>query len=335
MASAELRSTAKWVITALAAVATVVFGAGPVVSRPSLDFHDDALQLVIAGVLGVAGLIGIGMLIFGVSKVLLPVEVSLDNLPADLVEKIDSAPESVLPADAHSLREFRDQLAAYRVAAVELPDKAEDADQRAADAYDKDPAVHAAATQEARELRNAYDDVAANLALYESVRTDVIDRGAYTKLSQVFSGKQGVWIAGALMAGIGGLGFQLALTSSPSGSEPAAKAAAVNQVAMLSGSGARATQFWTTYGLKACETTGGQVPVLVTGGEGTADSPYVVQTLPSKVQAVPSNVPTVPSNVPTVPSEPACPALTFNADPEVFALVVPKRQEITITVKKK
>ncbi|TCC36332.1 hypothetical protein [Kribbella speibonae] len=311
-ASAELRSTAKWVITALAAVATVVFGAGPVISRPNLDFHDDAVQLVISAALGVAGLVGIGMLIFGVSKVLLPVEMSLDDLPAELVAKINAAPATVLPADAHDLREFRDQLASYRVASVELPDKAEDADQQAAEAGRR--SEKADAMRAARAYRAAYDDAVANLAVYESVRTDLLDRGAYTKLSQVFSSKQTSLIVGALLAGIGGLGFQLALTSAPDSDKSAAPAAAVNQVAILTRSGDQAKEVWASYRLEGCETSPGQVPVLVTGGAGTADSPYVVQTVPSKA---------------------GCPAISFTAYPEVFGLVVPKPQTVAITIAKK
>ncbi|MGW7685327.1 hypothetical protein ACWGID_31595 [Kribbella sp. NPDC054772] len=313
-ASAELRSTAKWLITALAAVAAVVFGAGPIITRPSLDFHDDAFQLILAGLLGAAGLIGIGLLVFSVSKVLLPVEMSLDDLPQTLIDRIEAHPDSVLPADASTLQQYRDQLAAFRRAEVELPDEVDECERAAVAAQQtNDVVAYQAAVAGEQAYREAIEDNAANLVLYESIRTDLIDRGAYTKLSEVFSGQHIVLWVGAFLAGIGGLGFQLALTSAPAGGGSSDQASAAGQVAMLSGSGGRAAAFWATYGLKACETAKGQVPVVISAGEGTAESPYVVRTVPGK----------------------SCRALQFAANPEVFTVVVPTPDKVTITLEKK
>jgi hypothetical protein len=319
-ASAELRSTAKWVITALAAVATVVFGAGPIITRPSLDFEDDRLQLVLAGLLGVAGLIGIGMLVFGVSKVFLPVEMSLDDLPPELLAKIESHPETLLPAGAPGLAQFRDQLAALRTAVVEIPEKVEELEARAGEAQrENDSAAYREAIAEVDAYRAALDDTMGNLATYESIRADLIDRGAFTRLSGVFSEQRGKLWTGALLAGIGGLGFQLALTSTPAGTDSASGTSSARGIAVLSKAGDGATQFWDTYGLKACETAAGQVPVLITGGAGTADSPYLVRTIPEKL----------------TPASGDCPSIEFSAHPEVFAIALPKPQEITIKLAEK
>lgn len=314
-ATTELRSTAKWVITALAAVATVVFGAGPVITRPSLDFEGDIAQLSLAFGLGVAGLIGIGLLILSVSKVLLPIEMSLDDLPDELLDTIQAAPTSTLPGGVSSLAEFRDTLASLRTAVVEIPDKMADYQQVARDAQRRgDPVAHGEAEAALAAYEAAYNDAKANLVTYEAVRVDLVDRGAFTRLSRVFSDQSTRLWVGALLAGIGGLGFQLALTSAPANGDSDSGASSAGVIAMLSPED-RATDFWETYGLAGCETSNGQVPVLVTGGEGTEDSPYTVRTIPDR---------TGPNST--------CPAVTFSASPVLFSVVVPEPDTVTINV---
>lgn len=311
-ASKELRSTAKWVITALAAVATVVFGAGPVITKPDLDFQDDFGQLSLAFGLGLAGLIGIGLLIFSVSKVLLPIEMSLDELPQELLDRIRDVPASVLPGGVSTLVEFRDTLAALRTAVVEIPGKIDDYRHAAHDAQrggDSDAYGQAAAAIVAYEA--AYDDAKANLTTYEAVREDLVDRGAFTKLSRVFSDQSSRLWAGALLAGIGGLGFQLALSSAPDSGDSKSPS---GTIAMLSPTD-RATDFWRMYGITGCESVAGQAPVLVTGGEGTEDSPYTVQTIPNR---------TGPDST--------CPAVSFTALPDLFSVVIPEPDKVTIKV---
>ncbi len=315
LASKELRSTAKWVITALAAVAAVVFGAGPVITKPDLDFHDDRAQLLLAGVLGVAGLVGIAMLIMAVSKVLLPIEMGLEDLPEQLRAKIASEPDTVLPGGVPTLQAFRDRLAALRTAVVQIPDAIRDQEQLASDAQASgDSRAYAAAQDGIAAYQVALADNQASLATYESVRADLIDRGAYTRLSQVFSSQSKLLWTGALLGGIGGLGFQLALTSAPDGDDAAA-APDYSGVAMLSSSGARAAEFWDDFGLSGCETSEGQAPVFVSGGAGTADDPYVVHTVPDLVGA-----------------DATCPAIEFVAHPDVFHVVVPEPQKVEIEV---
>ena len=314
-ASTELRSTAKWVITALAAVAAVVFGAGPIITKPSLDFEDDLGQLLIAGAFGVAGLIGIGILIFGITKVLLPVEMSLDDLPPELLAKIQDTPDSLLPGGVPTLAAFRDRVAAMRTAVVEIPEKIEDQEFLAEEAQAAgDGAAYAAAQAAIKAYQAALVDNQASLTTYEAVRSDLIDRGAYTQLSGVFSGQRKALWAGALLGGIGGLGFQLALTSAPDGDDSASdEATSAGSIAMLSMIGDTAAEFWGTVGLAACETSSGQVPVLVTGGEGTMEAPYSVQTIPDAIG----------------PDSP-CPAVTFTANTEAFTVVVPEAKTFTL-----
>ncbi len=316
-ASAELRTTARWLITALAAVAVVIFGAGPVIARPSLNFENDWLQLVIAGLIGSAGLIGIGMLIFGVSRVFLPVEMSLDDLPRELLRRIDSPlASSLLPAGVVTLEAFRDRLAALRTSVVEIPDKIEEQEQRADQATKaNDPQAYRQATEAANAYRTALDDTRANAATYEAVRSDLIDRGAYTKLSRIFADQRTSLWTGALLAGVGGLGFQLALTSAAAGDGSSDTPPPI-EIAVLSVASDRSTEFWSTYGLQACETVPGQIPVLVTGGDGTAASPYNLETIPQGVGDGATK----------------CPSLAFTADPAVFNVVMPKTQEITIKI---
>lgn len=314
-ASAELRSTAKWMIAALAAVGAVVFGAGPIIARPTLSFNDDIGQLLLAAFLGSLGLIGIGILIFAVSKVLLPVEMSLDDLPEDLKNQISTRPESLLPADASTLAGFRQQLAALRTSAVEIPDKADDFERIAAAEQKKGNAdAFWRANEAASAYRSAEEDTKANLAIYEDVRNDLINRGAYSQLSTVFSTQtKRLWV-GAVMAGLGGLGFQLALTSVPAGEDAGAETTSyVNSIGILSPTGDGPSEFWNQYGLEACETSEGQVPVLITGGAGTPESPYFVQTIPESIPEDPSG----------------CPPITFVAHPDLFSLVTPTPEEIT------
>lgn len=309
-ASAEVRSTAKWVVTALAGVAAVVFGAGPLITAPSLDVEDDRCQLLLAFGLGVMGLLGIGALIVAVSKVMLPVESSLDDLPQSLLDQIDALPQSFLPGTEPDLASFRRTLAALRTSVVEIPGKIADLEGQAQAAQKAgDSAAYHARVADAEAFTRALKDNTASLTTYESVRTDLIDRGAYTKLSGVFSEQKCLLWLGAFMAGVGGLGFQLALSTS---GEP--EPAADGTIAIISPSVAAQT-FWESYGLADCETSTGQAPVLITAGDGSSGSPYQVQTLPT-----------------TIGPDSECPAMTFTAHADAFTVVVPTLDKVTIDI---
>jgi len=307
-ATAEVRTTAKWIITVLAAVAAVVFGAGPIVSRPSLDAQDDWGQLLLAGLAGAAGLIGIGILIWAASRVLVPVEMTLATLPAELVAKIGKDSLAYVPSGATSVKEFRRNLRAYRVAVTDLERKVAGAraDLEAAREIG-DEAAAARAMDLIGSFENARPGIVQRRDMYETTRTTLLERGAYGAVRGIFEDSKPLIITGAVLAGLGGMGFQLLLASSDEENDSAAPPAPV--LATLTSIDTPAgTAFWDAVDLASCEQRGA-VPVLLRGGTGTQDDPYSVETLPL----------------------PGCDPRSFDVLSDVAAVEKPAVQKVTIT----
>jgi hypothetical protein len=77
VAAAGTRTTAKWMIASLAAAAALIFGAGPIVSRPALSWTDNRIQLIVALIAGIVGLITLILLIGLIGQILTPIRVTL------------------------------------------------------------------------------------------------------------------------------------------------------------------------------------------------------------------------------------------------------------------
>jgi hypothetical protein len=307
-ATTEVRTTAKWIITVLAAVAGVVFGAGPVVSRPSMDAEDHWVQLMLAGAAGAAGLIGIGILIWAASRVLVPVEMTLATLPSELVAKIATDSSAYLPSGATSVEEFRKNLRAYRVAVNDLDAKLADtrADLSAAQKSD-DGAAATQAMDRIALLEKARPGIVERRDLYDTTRMTLLERGSYGAVRGIFDASKGVIISGAVLTGLGGMAFQLLLASSEKEKDSAAPSAPVLATLTRLDTPAGAA-FWDALDLSSCE-QGSVVPVLLRGGKGTQGEPYSVETLPL----------------------PGCTPRSFDFLSDVAVLEKPAVQKLTIT----
>lgn len=322
--SAQVQSTAKWTVGALAAVAAVVFGAGPIVARPTLDPRDDLVQLLLAGILGIAGLAGVAALIAAAAAVLMPHAVTLDDLPASLAARVDASPHEHFPArlGVKSVAEFRRALLAVSLAAataetdtaaltrqVEAAKARGDAAQTAL--LEARLAVYEANLPKLRQRR----------AQAEECRDVLLERGAYVLVSEAWARHRNPIVAGTALAIVGGIGFQLALASPGADDDAAAGSGTafspvVTTMQKVPGLGGDA--LWTALSLDACESNTDEVTVLLTGGAGTLDDPYKVQTLP--IGTCESTSFTVVSEVAIVDvTEPPQVTITYGPAPSVLS----------------
>ena len=288
-ASAEVRSTAKWIATAVAGVGAVIFGAGPILARTELDASSWPFLRVVACVAAaVVGVLGLVLLINALLRAQMPVELNLATLPDTFKQQVAADPSAYLPGNCLTVDEFRTRLRGYQTAAVRLPEQVEAANR------DDDKAS----------LQRALAAVDKNLALYRRRRSELLAQGVFAAASErvVGQGTQMGW--GAVIAVAGSVVYLL-LVSGKSPDEAEADAAAAPDVAVLhpydDNEASRA--LWAEVGLDACvvppptTTTPTTAPTTATtpptttvapiadvtvlrhDGQGTPDDPYVVETL--------------------------------------------------------
>ncbi|GAB4085064.1 hypothetical protein GCM10028784_16940 [Myceligenerans cantabricum] len=282
-AGEAIQTTAKWVITALAAVGAVMFAKG-FVTTPPLSVQHDLPQLFIAWLLGVAGVVGVGLLIWSTSRTLFPHVLTLGSLPAEFRHLVDQDPADHLPSDASSVEEFEQGLRRYRRAALLSPDRVRQAEQDAAAAR---KGRDSARTQEAENwlttVRAQAATITANRDLYLAKREELLERAQFWQASHGYSKRSLLVILGAILAAGGGIGYQLALSTPAQDDDPSADPAAVTprtaQLVQLETEASLA--LWEAAGLAECEIAGTDSPtviVTVLAGDGSQDSPYSVST---------------------------------------------------------
>lgn len=257
-ATGELKAAVKWLIAAIAAVATVMFGAGPFLASTKVDLTSDPVRiaLFVAGIL--VALLGILMVIAGLLSVLLPTALDLDDLPDEFLAKVDAHPGDFLPSQVDSVAELRDKAAAFAAARPELLRQAERA---------TDPKVKALLLAAAARAAN-------DSAVLRQARSDLVLQGEYLgTLGKVKRHLRLVGV-GAVVAALGVSGYLIAAAVPP-------ETSASPVIAVLTRvEGAAGDQLWAALKLERCEVgEPAHVPVLVLGGEGTSSSPYEVRTL--------------------------------------------------------
>ena len=125
-ASAEVRSTAKWIATVVAGVGAVIFGAGPILARTELDASSWPFLRVVACVAAaVVGVLGLVLLINALLRAQMPVELNLATLPDTFKQQVAADPSAYLPGNCLTVDEFRTRLRVYQTAAVRLPEQVE------------------------------------------------------------------------------------------------------------------------------------------------------------------------------------------------------------------
>ena len=281
-ATKQARDAAVWVIGALAAVAVVVFGAGPLIQKTDLSWSDNATQLVVIWISGVIGLLAVIYLIGLVSRVLQPQPSTLTDLPPSFVAKIDaeqSRSRGSLPASCASFEEFVQRLPDRRREPAGLRAEVARAESNLASAAG--PGNVQAAEDVLSTVRQMLATSTENAARYEVVAKELRDRAAYDQVSTLTRSLSTKVLSAAVIAAVAGITFQLALShpAEASGSD-APSASPADGVAYLirPADDAPGAALWTQLSLDLCA-VGDKVPAVVNSGPTTGDGPWTVTVL--------------------------------------------------------
>ena len=320
-ATDEVRAVAKWAIGGLAAVATVIFGAGPIVTRPSSRGAKDASQLVIAGIAGIVGLGAIICLIMLVAGMLVPQRISLHALPRRLTTEIDQRQELV--ADDRRPSDDVRRVPREPVRLHECPGRGK-APPGTGQAPDRQAATgtHLAELVELREAagcpggRSAV--VEADAAIYRSAANRILEIARFEGAPSRFARARSPMYALTGAAAVGALVFQLALSDAPDeedAAETSESAAGDTGYLLEAAADTPGALLWAQLGLDACASGPAgqrQVPVIVGSGAGITDDPYEVTTLRVGDSAS------------------TCEIQRFRVLPDVLTLQLPEAESITI-----
>lgn len=294
-ATSQARDTAKWTATALASVGGVIFGAGPIIADVEQDVSDwSVLRIFLVLASAMVGVYGLLKLVGALVRVQLPIEISLARLPPSLERRIEDDPENFLPAGCTSVAQFRRRLRSYRRASVQLSNDALTAE-----------------GAEKAEIEAAAAAMKHNADTYERVRRELLAETAYLETVKAVDGLSRPAAKGALLAVFGAVSYLL-LVSGPADEDGSAKAGDANtpSIALLRTTDP-AGEFWTLLELQACEIEDGEVPVLLSGGDGTSDNPWQLQS---------------------IGSPDGCPSIVFSATTDVAQIVQLKPREVKVTV---
>jgi hypothetical protein len=315
-AAEGVRTTVKWMVTAFAAIGAVMFAKG-FVTTPRLSWETHTGRLLLAWALGIVGLLGIGWLIAQTVSMLRPTLYELTNLPEDFLAVVNTEPRKYLPSGCTSFDDYLSRFDHLRRSADSWRDTVAQY-QRALDgrkaATPKEGDAIDTAQRDLEAATDAYSKTLRGLAVYKSVRQQLIDRAEYRRQSSALDLGTATMIAAALLAAAGGIGYQLLLA--PDESSAAKDAPAVVPATPVIGELIRTksragTQLWRQLRLAHCQAdkASARIPVVVATGKGTLDDPYLVSTLPTRT----------------------CRAQTFSVINEVAAVSVPVKSTITVT----
>lgn len=296
-ATKEVRKTASWLATGAGAAAAVIFGGGPLLARVDLDpatWSIERIALTIGS--AVVGMVGVLLVIAGLVRVQLPIELTLSTLPDGFKNLVKASPQDYLPAESPSLESFKRRLKSFRRAAAVLPGDI---------AKETDPA------QKAR-LEQTYEVVKKNADLYTARRNELLAQGGYYSSTRLFRTNASWLCGGAVLAVIGATGYLLAISGKPSDSDPPTSGAEIASLVALPGGASDALIQAVGIARCAAEDDPTRIPVLLHGGTGTSADPWQLESLGTPM---------------------GCPAVTFTAISEVVQVVkrVPTEHTITYT----
>ncbi|TDC52391.1 hypothetical protein E1212_08705 [Jiangella ureilytica] len=310
-AAADLRATVKWMVAAFAAVGAAMFAKG-FVTTPTLSWADDTWQLVFAWLVGAAGVVGVGLLIYQAVQLLRPTAFELGNLPEKYVAEIDANPRFYLPSDADTLEGYLAKLRALRVQATRSAGDVA-VGERALAAAEKatppDPAAVAAAERELDRATVRRESVQKALGVYSTVRESLLDRAGYWAPDRGLNRGGTVMLVAGILAAGGGIGYQLLLAApDPDDGDGGGSASPPAIGELVRSDGAAGQELWRQLDLEACQAdpASARIAVVVASGAGTEADPYVVSTLPTAT----------------------CRAATFTVVDAVARVSVPEQQTI-------
>jgi hypothetical protein len=317
-ATKETRETAKWLITTLTAATVTIFGAGPLLVRPTLDWVDDdqRTQLIVALISGALGIVANVALIVLIARVLQPARLTLPTLDRTFVRAINAERSRYLPAGARrGVADLLPRHQNYRLAVPQLKTQLTTVTREIADAQ---PTADKELLARQRFIQDQLATAEANLATYDDAITRVLDEAEFHHVHGLLGGPKQRWLIGALgtAAALGILTFSIALSTPPEDEDEAAEAAgdvvAAGSIAYLPAPvGGAQESLWRQLELAAAAAEDGTVPVLVNSGAGTADDPYVVTTICF--------------------DRGDCRATTFNVQADVLPVIAYEPDEVTVT----
>lgn len=128
-ASSGVNDAAKWLAAAIGSISGVVLGAGPII-RSDVDVTEwSPVRWVGVLVLAAIAAGAAGAVVWRLLQTLVPVAVTLDQLPSDLKSKIErNELGEYLPGDARTLADFKLRLQGYSRAAAQLRTKLQSLD---------------------------------------------------------------------------------------------------------------------------------------------------------------------------------------------------------------
>lgn len=315
-AEKETREAAKWFILALGGVAAAIFGGAPIVVRNTYVLATDWPAVLIEAVSALAALIAVTVMIREISKIMVPVKITLDyidNRPK-LQEKFDSSPSLWFPTSISTFQELCADMYALREGAALLSAELASNTARIAQLNCTNPTVEEAS--KLTSLESAASTQATYLTSFE--RSYIIDRSYAARIVAEVSllNLQSRFLENtklkyaALVTVSATVIFVLALSvkPAPDSNDPprVGSLARVTSPAAIS--------LWRQLNLAPCESNGA-VPVVIIEVDATASS---VQTVPWNPDCAPKQftvtealgIITVqePLNIVTVTSEPPQPS---------------------------
>ena len=315
-----VRATATWAIKTIGAIAAVVFGAGPLITRGELSgayLPQRIILIVVFAAVGASGLIAV--IVFA-AQVLVPRRVSLRSLPLSLLGDIAEDPSSYLPHTARDMDSFRKQRKAWLRAAAEndadikrLGYESEEIEREIVDCKERIAATAEADHEDRTKLRaelakregqlhdnhrelNTYRSapyIRANADVYERTKEVLLAQAEYETTRSVFA--ENTWklpvgktripraAVAALVGLIGAVGYVAVWSYKPTEPKAASAPGPSGRLAKLGKVATPTGQaLWDAAGLSECVDSGvTTIDVLVRSGSGVVASPYVVEPLPT------------------------------------------------------
>jgi hypothetical protein len=270
VAAADTRVAAKWMIGSLASAAALVFGAGAIVSRPSLSWAQERCQLLTALAAGSIGLVSVILLIGLTATVLTPVKISLESVPKEMLRDLNAAAATRLPSGSGSYAEFLVKYRTYTTIATQLASQLARLD-----------GAGSHSTKQRAQLAKLHEAAQRNVEVYTRAAESYLNQAEFYSVSSIFRRRRWLTLTLAIGAALGALGFQLALATGPAKSPKAPELAYL--IAPRSPS-----ELWDGLDLEAC-VVDKKVPVLVSGGNGSTENPYSVTVLKTNDRCTPKS----------------------------------------------
>lgn len=313
-AAEAVRTTVKWLIAAFAVVGALMFAKG-FVTTPRLSWNENGPQLVWAGILGIVGLVGIGVVLYVAVSMLRPAVYDINDLPPEFIALVDNPANRYLPTRIENFEEFKDAFRITRHSVISATENRDTARKLLKSAEESNPPDPGAVNKAKEKLEREQEVLAKVLRSFDSlkrVRVNLLNKAEYWKESTAFDRRRGTLILAAIGAALGGIGYQLALATpeQPAGTVPSSTAApSIGE--LIRSDSAAGRELWEQLGLSRCQAVEGaaRIAVVVSSGNGSAQNPHVVSTVPTNT----------------------CPGQMFAVIDEVARVSLPVKRDIVYT----